>query len=111
MDFSAADLRAYNKKMQIERLKSKMGEMMRNRDITLTPRDFNYDNHHYQYLKYTKRAKVSPVFSSEAFDTVGSTRWSSDRSVVLRQYSEVSNTLGTFRINRQILITNTSRTR
>ena len=32
--------------------------MGRNRDITLTPRDFNYDNHHYQYLKYSKRAKV-----------------------------------------------------
>ncbi|XP_053980425.1 proteoglycan Cow isoform X1 [Hylaeus anthracinus] len=54
----AADLRAYNKKMQMERQKSKMGEMMRNRDITLTPRDFNYDNHHYQYIKYTKRGKA-----------------------------------------------------
>lgn len=36
-----------------------MGKMGRTHDITLTPRDFNYDNHHYQYLKYTKRGKVS----------------------------------------------------
>lgn len=36
-----------------------MGKMGHNHDITLTPRDFNYDNHHYQYLKYTKRGKVS----------------------------------------------------
>ncbi|XP_015430615.1 PREDICTED: testican-2 [Dufourea novaeangliae] len=53
----AADLRAHNKKMQTQRQKS-MGKLTRNRDITLTPRDFNYDNHHYQYLKYTKRAKA-----------------------------------------------------
>lgn len=52
-----ADLRAHSKKMQMQRQKS-LGKLTRNRDITLTPRDFNYDNHHYQYLKYTKRAKA-----------------------------------------------------
>ncbi|KOC69985.1 Testican-2 [Habropoda laboriosa] len=54
----AADLRAHNKKMQMQRQKSLSGKMSRNRDITLTPHVFNYDNHHYQYLKYTKRAKA-----------------------------------------------------
>ena len=57
--FPAADLRAHNKKMQLQRQKSLSGKLSRNRDITLTPHVFNYDNHHYQYLKYTKRAKVS----------------------------------------------------
>jgi len=45
--------------MQMQKKKTLMGKMGRNHDITLTPRDFNYDNHHYQYLKYTKRGKVS----------------------------------------------------
>ncbi|EFN85466.1 Testican-3, partial [Harpegnathos saltator] len=53
------DLRTYTKKMQMQRKKGLMGKMGRNHDITLTPRDFNYDNHHYQYLKYSKRGKVS----------------------------------------------------
>lgn len=44
-----------------------MGKMGRSHDITLTPRDFNYDNHHYQYLKYTKRGKVSIFVSYAAF--------------------------------------------
>jgi len=44
----------------MQRKKTLLGKMGRNHDITLTPRDFNYDNHHYQYLKYTKRGKVSP---------------------------------------------------
>ncbi|KYN18117.1 Testican-2, partial [Trachymyrmex cornetzi] len=52
-----ADLRMYSKKTQMQRKKMLMGKMGRNHDITLTPRDFNYDNHHYQYLKYTKRGK------------------------------------------------------
>ncbi|KYN40489.1 Testican-2 [Trachymyrmex septentrionalis] len=47
----------YSKKTQMQRKKMLMGKMGRNHDITLTPRDFNYDNHHYQYLKYTKRGK------------------------------------------------------
>ncbi|XP_066603602.1 proteoglycan Cow isoform X2 [Prorops nasuta] len=47
----------HNKKMQLQRQKM-LGRSGRNRDITLTPRDFNYDNHHYQYLKYTKRDKL-----------------------------------------------------
>ncbi|KMQ91648.1 testican-like protein, partial [Lasius niger] len=54
----AADLRLYSKKMQMQRKKTFMGKMGHNHDITLTPRDFNYDNHHYQYLKYTKRGKL-----------------------------------------------------
>jgi len=45
----------------MQRKKMLLGKMGRNHDITLTPRDFNYDNHHYQYLKYTKRGKVSPL--------------------------------------------------
>ncbi|XP_032681567.1 proteoglycan Cow isoform X1 [Odontomachus brunneus] len=54
-----ADLRTYTKKMQMQRKKTLMGKMGgRSHDITLTPRDFNYDNHHYQYLKYTKRGKA-----------------------------------------------------
>lgn len=59
MNFAVADLRTYSKKTQMQRKKMLMGKMGRNHDITLTPRDFNYDNHHYQYLKYTKRGKVS----------------------------------------------------
>lgn len=37
------------------------GKLNRNsdREFTLTPREFHYDNHHYQYLKYTKREKAS----------------------------------------------------
>ncbi|XP_076672319.1 proteoglycan Cow [Andrena cerasifolii] len=54
----AADLHTRNKKMQMQRPKSLASKIMRNNEITFTPRDFNYDNHHYQYLKYTKRAKV-----------------------------------------------------
>ncbi|XP_011629611.1 proteoglycan Cow-like [Pogonomyrmex barbatus] len=57
-----ADLRTYSsKKTQMQRKKMLMGKMGRNHDITLTPRDFNYDNHHYQYLKYTKHGKVSHI--------------------------------------------------
>lgn len=52
------DLRAHTKKTQTQRQKSLMGKIGRNHDFTLTPRDFNYDNHHYRYLKYTKRAKT-----------------------------------------------------
>lgn len=51
----------YSKKTQMQRKKMLMGKMGRSHDITLTPRDFNYDNHHYQYLKYTKRGKVSYI--------------------------------------------------
>ncbi|XP_031781558.1 proteoglycan Cow isoform X1 [Nasonia vitripennis] len=47
----------HQKKLQLQRQKSLLGKSKNNRDITLTPRDFNYDNHHYQYLKYSKRAK------------------------------------------------------
>ncbi|XP_015589539.1 proteoglycan Cow isoform X2 [Cephus cinctus] len=53
-----SDVSVLMKKLQLHRQKSLMGRSSRNRDITLTPRDFNYDNHHYQYLKYTKRAKA-----------------------------------------------------
>ena len=52
-----SDSRMHSKKLQ--RQKSLLGKSKGNHDITLTPRDFNYDNHHYQYLKYSKRAKVS----------------------------------------------------
>lgn len=45
-------------KLQLQK-QSLLGKTNRDRDITLTPRDFNYDNHHYKYLKYTKRAKVT----------------------------------------------------
>lgn len=62
----ASDLRAHNKKMQLQRQKALSGKM-RNRDITLTPHVFNYDNHHYQYLKYSKRAKVSSNISISIF--------------------------------------------
>lgn len=61
-NFSAADLHTHNKKMQMQRQKALASKMTRNHEITFTPRDFNYDNHHYQYLKYTKRAKVSRIF-------------------------------------------------
>ncbi|XP_058800671.1 proteoglycan Cow isoform X2 [Phymastichus coffea] len=49
-----SDSRAHSKK---QRQKSGQAKGKNNHDITLTPRDFNYDNHHYQYLKYSKRAK------------------------------------------------------
>ncbi|EGI59518.1 Testican-3, partial [Acromyrmex echinatior] len=62
-----ADLRMYSKKTQMQRKKMLMGKMGRNHDITLTPRDFNYDNHHYQYLKYTKRGKEEPCDFPEFF--------------------------------------------
>ncbi|KAK0073444.1 hypothetical protein PV326_013405, partial [Microctonus aethiopoides] len=53
-----SDLRLHTKKIPQQRLqKNLLGKSGRNRDITLTPRDFNYDNHHYQYLKYSKRTK------------------------------------------------------
>ncbi|XP_012276551.1 proteoglycan Cow [Orussus abietinus] len=52
------DLHSPGKKLQMQMQKSLTGKTSRNRDITLTPRDFNYDNHHYQYLKYSKRAKA-----------------------------------------------------
>lgn len=50
-----------------------MGKMGRNHDITLTPRDFNYDNHHYQYLKYTKRGKVSHIRFSRCIPAANGT--------------------------------------
>ncbi|XP_043273694.1 proteoglycan Cow isoform X2 [Venturia canescens] len=49
----------HSKKAQMQKQKSLLGKISRNRDITLTPRDFNYDNHHYQYLKYSKRGKTA----------------------------------------------------
>ncbi|XP_015120183.1 proteoglycan Cow [Diachasma alloeum] len=53
-----SDLRVHTKKfLQIKPQKSLLGKLGRNRDITLMPRDFNFDNHHYQYLKYGKRIK------------------------------------------------------
>ncbi|XP_076247969.1 proteoglycan Cow isoform X2 [Calliopsis andreniformis] len=45
------------KKMHVQRQKSLANKLKRSHDITFTPRDFNYDNHHYRYLKYTKRIK------------------------------------------------------
>ncbi|XP_014207807.1 proteoglycan Cow-like [Copidosoma floridanum] len=44
------DLHAH-KKME----RQKMSNYKNNHDITLTPRDFSFDNHHYQYLKYSKK--------------------------------------------------------
>ncbi|XP_051168631.1 proteoglycan Cow [Leptopilina boulardi] len=57
---SVHPLPSHLKKMQKLQLQkqSLLGKMNRDRDITLTPRDFNYDNHHYKYLKYSKRAKA-----------------------------------------------------
>ncbi|XP_057338958.1 proteoglycan Cow isoform X1 [Microplitis mediator] len=53
-----SDLKVHTKKIPQAKLeKNFLGKSGRNRDITLTPRDFNYDNHHYQYLKYSKRPK------------------------------------------------------
>ncbi|XP_034938062.1 proteoglycan Cow [Chelonus insularis] len=53
-----SDLKVHTKKIPPSKLqKTFLGKTGRNRDITLTPRDFNYDNHHYQYLKYSKKIK------------------------------------------------------
>ncbi|KAJ8676675.1 hypothetical protein QAD02_012462 [Eretmocerus hayati] len=54
-----SDSKSHPKKSQLQRQRSLLGKNKNNRDITLTPRDFNYDNHHYQYLKYSKRAKTA----------------------------------------------------
>ncbi|XP_048512789.1 proteoglycan Cow isoform X2 [Athalia rosae] len=62
-----SELRMHKKKMQMQRQNSFLGKLNRNRDITLTPRDFNYDNHHYQYLKYTKHAKI-PAPASNTYE-------------------------------------------
>ncbi|KAH0568088.1 hypothetical protein KQX54_018179 [Cotesia glomerata] len=57
-----SDLKVHTKKIPPTKLqKNILGKTGRNRDITLTPRDFNYDNHHYQYLKYSKRPKLSEL--------------------------------------------------
>ncbi|XP_050454309.1 proteoglycan Cow isoform X3 [Cataglyphis hispanica] len=58
------DMRLYSKKMQMQRKKMLMGKIGHNHDITFMPRDFSYDNHHYQYLKYTKHGKDLAIANS-----------------------------------------------
>ncbi|XP_044011138.1 proteoglycan Cow isoform X1 [Aphidius gifuensis] len=83
-----SDLRVHTKKIPQSK-KSLLGKLSRNRDITLTPRDFNYDNHHYQYLKYSKRTKLQGLGGSKYEDDIKHSM-SNDIDQLPKKYSVTS---------------------